>query len=178
VTFQRSVFTQPGSCSIFRTRAQLSILVSRKNSRAVTETGGEVVNLRKHFLILSSNNFLNTARHHVAQIQHRSLIAGQVRDCAEVLTDAGANMPARILPTRLINGSRFIFASHFLDLAGRTPNLMPDSQGSLETPLCAALEVVGMVKANVQRHLISRPTHRRFRTGAHQCWNEATAAAA
>jgi putative transposase len=31
---------------------------------------------------------------------------------------------------------------------------------------------------NVQRHLISRPTHRRFRTAAHQCWNEATAAAA
>jgi DDE domain len=31
---------------------------------------------------------------------------------------------------------------------------------------------------NVQRHLMSRPTHRRFRTAAHQCWNEATAAAA
>src|SRR5262245_59155602 len=31
---------------------------------------------------------------------------------------------------------------------------------------------------NVQRHLISRPTHRRFRTAAHQCWCEATAAAA
>jgi putative transposase len=29
---------------------------------------------------------------------------------------------------------------------------------------------------NVQRHLISRPTHRRFRTAAHQSWNEATAA--
>src|SRR5262249_47587724 len=31
---------------------------------------------------------------------------------------------------------------------------------------------------NVQRHLISRPTHRRFRTAADQCWGEATAAAA
>ena len=31
---------------------------------------------------------------------------------------------------------------------------------------------------NVQRHLISRPTHRLFRTAAHQSWNEATAAAA
>jgi hypothetical protein len=31
---------------------------------------------------------------------------------------------------------------------------------------------------NVQRHLISRQTHRRFRTGAHQCWNKATAAVA
>ena len=31
---------------------------------------------------------------------------------------------------------------------------------------------------NVQRHLISRPTHRRFRTAAHQSWNAATAAAA
>ena len=31
---------------------------------------------------------------------------------------------------------------------------------------------------NVQRHLISRPTHRRFRTAAHQSWNDATAAAA
>ena len=29
---------------------------------------------------------------------------------------------------------------------------------------------------NVQRHLISRPTHRRFRTAAQQSWNEATAA--
>jgi putative transposase len=31
---------------------------------------------------------------------------------------------------------------------------------------------------NVQRHLISRPTHRWFRTAAHQSWNVATAAAA
>jgi Protein of unknown function (DUF2924) len=31
---------------------------------------------------------------------------------------------------------------------------------------------------NVQRHLISRTTHRRFRTAAHQCWREATAAVA
>jgi transposase-like protein len=31
---------------------------------------------------------------------------------------------------------------------------------------------------NVQRHLISRPTYRRFRTAAHQSWREATAAAA
>jgi len=31
---------------------------------------------------------------------------------------------------------------------------------------------------NVQRHLVSRPTHRRFRTAAHQSWNDATAAAA
>jgi putative transposase len=31
---------------------------------------------------------------------------------------------------------------------------------------------------NVQRHLIGRPTHRQFRTAAHQCWSEATAAAA
>jgi putative transposase len=31
---------------------------------------------------------------------------------------------------------------------------------------------------NVQRHLISRPAHRRFRTAAHQSWNEATAAVA
>ena len=31
---------------------------------------------------------------------------------------------------------------------------------------------------NVQRHLISRSTHRRFRTAAHQSWNEATAAVA
>src|SRR5262249_37914792 len=31
---------------------------------------------------------------------------------------------------------------------------------------------------NVQRHLISRPTHRRFRTTAHQSWREATAAVA
>jgi putative transposase len=31
---------------------------------------------------------------------------------------------------------------------------------------------------NVQRHLVSRSTHRRFRTAAHQSWNEATAAAA
>src|SRR5881398_1618532 len=31
---------------------------------------------------------------------------------------------------------------------------------------------------NVQRHLISRPTHRRFRTAAPQSWNAATAAAA
>jgi putative transposase len=31
---------------------------------------------------------------------------------------------------------------------------------------------------NVQRHLISRMTHRRFRTAAHQCWREATAAVA
>jgi transposase-like protein len=31
---------------------------------------------------------------------------------------------------------------------------------------------------NVQRHLISRPTHRRFRTAAHQTWREATAAVA
>jgi transposase-like protein len=31
---------------------------------------------------------------------------------------------------------------------------------------------------NVQRHLVSRPTLRRFRTAAHQCWREATAAVA
>ncbi len=31
---------------------------------------------------------------------------------------------------------------------------------------------------NVQRHLISRLTHRRFRTAAHQSWNAATAAVA
>jgi putative transposase len=31
---------------------------------------------------------------------------------------------------------------------------------------------------NVQRHLISRTTHRWFRTAAHQCWCEATAAVA
>ena len=31
---------------------------------------------------------------------------------------------------------------------------------------------------NVQRHLISRPTHRQFRTAAHQSWHEATVAAA
>src|SRR6516165_6680876 len=31
---------------------------------------------------------------------------------------------------------------------------------------------------NVQRHLISRPTHRQFRTAAHQSWREATAAVA
>ena len=31
---------------------------------------------------------------------------------------------------------------------------------------------------NVQRHLISRPTHRKFRTAAHQCWSDATAAVA
>ena len=31
---------------------------------------------------------------------------------------------------------------------------------------------------NVQRHLISRMTHRQFRTAAHQCWHEATAAVA
>ena len=31
---------------------------------------------------------------------------------------------------------------------------------------------------NVQRHLIGRATHRRFRTAAHQCWREATAAVA
>ena len=31
---------------------------------------------------------------------------------------------------------------------------------------------------NVQRHLISRPTQRRFRTSAHQSWSDATAAAA
>jgi putative transposase len=30
----------------------------------------------------------------------------------------------------------------------------------------------------VQRHLVSRPTHRRFRTAAHQTWREATAAVA
>jgi hypothetical protein len=27
---------------------------------------------------------------------------------------------------------------------------------------------------NVQRHLIGRPTHRQFRTAAHQSWNDAT----
>src|SRR6516165_3264542 len=31
---------------------------------------------------------------------------------------------------------------------------------------------------NVQRHLVSRPTHRRSRTAAHQCWREATSAVA
>ncbi len=31
---------------------------------------------------------------------------------------------------------------------------------------------------NVQRHLISRPTHRKFRTAAHQSWSDATAAVA
>ena len=31
---------------------------------------------------------------------------------------------------------------------------------------------------NVQRHLISRPTHRQFRTAAHNSWSDATAAAA
>jgi transposase-like protein len=31
---------------------------------------------------------------------------------------------------------------------------------------------------SVQRHLISPPTHRRFRTAAHQCWRDATAPAA
>jgi putative transposase len=31
---------------------------------------------------------------------------------------------------------------------------------------------------NVQRHLISRPTHRQFRTAAHQSWHQATVAAA
>src|SRR6516164_7253774 len=31
---------------------------------------------------------------------------------------------------------------------------------------------------NVQRHLVSRPTHPRFRTAAHQSWREATAAVA
>jgi transposase-like protein len=31
---------------------------------------------------------------------------------------------------------------------------------------------------NVQRHLISRPTHRQFRTAAQQSWSDATAAAA
>ena len=31
---------------------------------------------------------------------------------------------------------------------------------------------------NVQRHLMSRPTHRQFRTAAHQSWSDATAAGA
>ena len=31
---------------------------------------------------------------------------------------------------------------------------------------------------NVQRHLIRRPTHRQFRTAAHNSWSDATAAAA
>jgi putative transposase len=31
---------------------------------------------------------------------------------------------------------------------------------------------------NVQRHLMSRATNRRFRTSAHQSWSDATAAAA
>src|SRR6202023_362983 len=31
---------------------------------------------------------------------------------------------------------------------------------------------------NVQRHLMSRPTHRQFRTAAHQSWSVATAAGA
>jgi putative transposase len=31
---------------------------------------------------------------------------------------------------------------------------------------------------NVQQHLISRPTHRQFRTAAHQSWSDATAAVA
>src|SRR5262249_51541015 len=31
---------------------------------------------------------------------------------------------------------------------------------------------------NVQRHLVSRSTHRRIPTAAHQCWREATAAVA
>jgi transposase-like protein len=31
---------------------------------------------------------------------------------------------------------------------------------------------------NVQRHLMSRPMHRQFRTGAHQFWSDATAAGA
>jgi putative transposase len=31
---------------------------------------------------------------------------------------------------------------------------------------------------NVQRHLIRRPTHRRFRTAAHSSWSDATAAVA
>jgi hypothetical protein len=31
---------------------------------------------------------------------------------------------------------------------------------------------------NVQRHLVSRTTHRRFRTAAYQTWREATAAVA
>jgi putative transposase len=30
---------------------------------------------------------------------------------------------------------------------------------------------------HIQRHLMSRPTHRRFRTSAHQSWSDATAAA-
>jgi putative transposase len=31
---------------------------------------------------------------------------------------------------------------------------------------------------NAHRHLIGRPTHRRFRTVAHQCWRKATATVA
>jgi putative transposase len=31
---------------------------------------------------------------------------------------------------------------------------------------------------NVQRHLMSRPTHRKFRTAAHTSWSDATVAAA
>jgi putative transposase len=31
---------------------------------------------------------------------------------------------------------------------------------------------------NVQRHLISRPTHRQFRTAAHKSWSDATATVA
>jgi putative transposase len=31
---------------------------------------------------------------------------------------------------------------------------------------------------NVQRHLIRRPTHRQFRTAAHNSWSDATVAAA
>ena len=31
---------------------------------------------------------------------------------------------------------------------------------------------------NVQRHLIRRPTHRQFRTEAHNVWSDATVAAA
>ena len=31
---------------------------------------------------------------------------------------------------------------------------------------------------NVQRHLMSRPTHRQFRPAAHQSWRDATAAGA
>jgi putative transposase len=31
---------------------------------------------------------------------------------------------------------------------------------------------------NIQRHLMSRPAHRRFRTSAHQSWSDATAVTA
>jgi putative transposase len=64
------------------------------------------------------------------------------------------------------------------ELASRRERKMQGFKSAKSAPRFVSVHAAVSNTFNVQRHLISRTTHRRFRTAAHQSWRAATATVA